>query len=113
MFIPTLGAPGGQWNADLMYVDEITGRIYVFDVSIANVDSNSSQRRGGGAGGAEAALRQCETDKRGLPIGRQVQNEIGRNTTFVPFVMSSAGGFGPAARLFLKYLYKTSREKNR
>jgi hypothetical protein len=113
VFIPTPRAPGGQWKADVMFVDDVTGKIYVIDASIVNIDSNSSQRRGGGAEGAEAALRQCEADKRRLPIGLQIQNELGSNTTFVPFVMSSAGGFGPAARLFLKYLYKTSRERGR
>ena len=91
----------------------VMGMTYVIDASIVNIDSNTSQRRGGGAEGAEAALRQCEADKRGLPIGLQIQNELGSNTTFVPFVMSSAGGFGPAARTFLKYLYKTSRERGR
>ena len=113
VLIPTPGAPGGQWKADAMFVDDVTGMTYVIDASIVNIDSNTSQRRGGGAEGAEAALRQCEADKRGLPIGLQIQNELGSNTTFVPFVMSSAGGFGPAARTFLKYLYKTSRERGR
>jgi hypothetical protein len=56
----------------------------------------------------EAALRACGAEKRALPIARQIQND-GSNKVFVPFVMSSAGGFGPGARKFLKFLYKSSR----
>jgi hypothetical protein len=59
----------------------------------------------------EAALRACEAEKRALPIARQIQND-GSNKVFVPFVMSSAGDFGPDARKFLKFLYKFSRERN-
>ena len=106
-----LDVPGGQWKAGLMYMDSVSGKTYVLDVSIVNVDSATSQRRGGGFGAVEAALCRCEADKRALPIAQQIQND-GSNKIFVPFVMSSAGGFGPAARKFLKYLYKTSRDRN-
>ena len=40
-------------------------------------------------------------------------SEVGINTKFVPFVMSSLGGFGPAARAFLAEAYKVARTENR
>jgi hypothetical protein len=52
-------------------------------------------------------------EKRGLPVARQIISEQGIHTIFVPLVMSSAGGFGPAARNFLKLLYKTARDCGR
>ena len=106
-----LDVPGGLWKADIIFMDDESGKVYVIDVSIVNTDSATSQRRRGDFGAAEAALRAREADKRALPIARQIQND-GSNKVFVPFVMSSAGGFGPEARKFLKFLYKSSRERN-
>ena len=106
-----LDVPGGQWKAGIIFMDDESGKVYVIDVSIVNTDSATSQRRRGDFGAAEAALRAREADKRALPIARQIQND-GSNKVFVPFVMSSAGGFGPEARKFLKFLYKSSRERN-
>jgi hypothetical protein len=94
-----------------MFMDDESGKVYVIDVSIVNTDSATSQRRRDDFGAVEAALRACEAEKRALPIARQIQND-GSNKVFVPFVMSSAGGFGPDARKFLKFLYKSSRERN-
>jgi hypothetical protein len=102
---------GGQWKADICFMDDESGKVYVIDVSLVNTDSATSQRRRGDFGAVEAALRACEAEKRALPIARQIQND-GSNKVFVPFVMSSAGGFGPDARKFLKFLYKSSRERN-
>ena len=53
------------------------------------------------------------TEKRRLSVARCIDNEQGSITTFVPFVMSSSGAFGPAARDFLKVLYKSARERGR
>jgi hypothetical protein len=44
--------------------------------------------------------------KRALPAARDIIEEEGPQTCFIPFVMSSSGGFGPAARAFLKNLYR-------
>jgi hypothetical protein len=107
-----LDVPGGQWRADVMFMGDVSGKSYVLDVSIVNTDSATAQRTGRDFGAVEASLCRCEADKRALPIARQIQND-GSNKIFVPFVMSSAGGFGPAARSFLKYLYKISRDRNR
>ena len=60
---------------------------------------------------AKAAHRNGERKKINLPVARQIQND-GSNKVFVPFVMSSAGGFGPAARRFLKFLYESARGRN-
>ena len=106
-----LDVPGGQWKAGTIFMGDESGKVYVIDVSIVNTDSATSQRRRGDFGAVEAALRACEAEKRALPIARQIQND-GSNKVFVPFVMSSAGGFGPDARKFLKFLYKSSRERN-
>ena len=92
-------------------MEDESGGVYVFDVSIVNTDSATTQRRRGDFGAVKAALKTCEAEKRALPIARQIQND-GSNKVFVPFVMSSAGGFGPDARKFLKFLYKSSRERN-
>ena len=104
--------PGGTWNADILFMDEISQTEFIIDVNIVNVDSVTSQRRRRDFGAVEAALRDGEREKRNLPVARQIQND-GSNKIFVPFVMSSAGGFGPAARGFLKLLYKSARERNR
>jgi hypothetical protein len=55
----------------------------------------------------EAALREKGYFRRPC---RFMTNKI--NTTFVPFVMSSAGGFGPD-RDFPKFVFKTARERGR
>jgi hypothetical protein len=85
-------------------MDDESRKMYVIDFSIVNTDSATTQRRRGDFGAVEAALRAFEAVKRALPIARQIQND-GSNKVFVPFVMSSAGGFGPDARKFLKFLY--------
>jgi hypothetical protein len=67
-------------------------------------------RRGGGAtGSVDEALRRREREKRALPAARDIIDQEGPQTCFNPFVMSSSGGFGPAARAFLKTLYATAR----
>ena len=67
-------------------------------------------RRGGGAtGSVDEALRRHEREKRALPAARDIIDQEGPQTCFNPFVMSSSGGFGPAARAFLKTLYATAR----
>ena len=103
--------PGGHWKADTIFMDDESGKTYVIDVSIVNTDSATTQRLRGDFGAVEAALRAREAEKRALPIARQIQND-GSNKVFVPFVMSSAGGFGPDARKFLKFLYKSSRGRS-
>jgi len=103
----------GWWNADIRFITDGSGRIFVVDVSLVNVDSATQLRRGGDAGDVEAALMEREAEKRALPAARQIIDDQGSNTTFVPFVMSSAGGFGPAARKFLKFLFKVARERGK
>ena len=101
------------WKADIQFVDENSGLTYVIDVSVVNIDSTTSLRRVGGFGDVEAALLEEERAKRDLPTPRRIIDEEGNSTIFVPFIMSSSGGFGPAARSFLKHLYRTSRERGK
>jgi hypothetical protein len=110
-----LWIPGfGWWNADLCFTADGIVRRFVVDVSVVNLDSATSRRRTGSSfADVELALRQRETEKRRLPVARWIDNEQGSITTFVPFVMSSSGAFGPAARDFLKVLYKSARERGR
>ena len=50
-------------------MDENSGLTYVMnDVSVVNIDSATSLRRGGGFGDVEAALVEEERAKRDLPI---------------------------------------------
>ena len=82
----------------------------VIGISIVNTDSATEARRGGGATGSVVeALRRREREKRALPAAREIHDQEGLQTCFVPFVMSSSGGFGPAARAFLKTLYASAR----
>jgi hypothetical protein len=106
-------ASGETWYADLKFVVDKTGEVITFDVSVVNTDSATAGRRRGGAGDVEAALVEREAEKWRLPAAREIRNEEGSNTTFVPFVMSSSGGFGPSARGFLKRLYKVAWEEGK
>jgi len=94
-----------------MFMGYESGIMDELEVSIVDTDSATTQRRRGDFGAVKAAPRACEAEKRALPVARQIQND-GSNKVFVPFVMSSAGVFGPGARKFLKFLYKSSRERN-
>eukprot|EP00613_Pedinella_sp_CCMP2098_P005349 CAMPEP_0171602768 /NCGR_PEP_ID=MMETSP0990-20121206/5650_1 /TAXON_ID=483369 /ORGANISM="non described non described, Strain CCMP2098" /LENGTH=118 /DNA_ID=CAMNT_0012165049 /DNA_START=291 /DNA_END=644 /DNA_ORIENTATION=+ len=95
-----------------MPMDEVSEKSYVLGVSIVSTDSATTQRTGRDFGAVGASLCRCEADKWVLATARQIQND-GNNKTFIPFVRSSAGGFGPAARSFLKFLYMISRDRSR
>ena len=99
------------WHADIMLVDDTSGTSCVIDVAIVNIDSATALQRRGDFGDVEAPLVQAEAEKRALPIPQRVIQEENNSVVFVPFVMSSAGGFGPAARAFLKVLYRTARAR--
>ena len=99
-----LGVSGDLWKAGTMPMDDGSEVTYLVEVSIVNTDSATTQRRRGDFGAVEIALRACEAVKRALPIARQIQKDCS-NKVFVPFVMSSAGGFSPDRRKFLNFLY--------
>jgi hypothetical protein len=103
----------GRWDADIKFVAGCSGWIFVIDVSLVNVDSATQLRWRGNAGDVEAALREREAEKGALPAARQILDDQGSNTTFVPFVMSSAWGFGPAAQKLFKLVFKAARERGR
>ena len=100
------------WHADIMLVDDTSGTSYVIDVAIVNIDSATALQRRGDFGDVEASWFRR---RRRSGLCRSLSVSSRRRTTrwsfFVPFVMSSAGGFGPAARAFLKVLYKTARAR--
>ena len=104
---------GAVWAADIKFVVDATGETVTIDVSLVNTDSVSGGRRGGGPESVVAALVQRENEKRALPAARRGDNEQGSNNTFVPFVMSSSGGFGPSALAFLKKLYHSARQSGK
>ena len=101
------------WHSDIQFLDDSTGRLFVVDVALVNIDAATALQRRGDFGDAEASLVQVEEEKRALPIPARLEQAEGASTVFVPFVMSSAGGFGPAARAFLKTLYATARARGR
>ena len=101
------------WHSDIQFFDDSTGRLFVVDVAIVNIDSATALRRRGDFGDVEASLVQVKDEKKDLPIPARLEQAERGSTVFVPFVMSSAGGFGPAARAFLKSLYATARARGR
>ena len=64
---------------------------------------------GSGLGTAERLLEAEEEKRRRNPTVVERTSGSGNIKKFVPFVMSSFGGFGPAAREFLTMAYRTAR----
>ena len=79
------------------------------DVAIVNVDSHTSIERFSGLGSAERLLEAEEEKRRRNPTVVERTSGSGNIKKFVPFVMSSFGGLGPAAREFLTMAYRTAR----
>ena len=106
-------APDGSrdsWHADVAFIHAVSGRHYFVDVTVVNFDADSYMARCRRPGDVERLLVAEEQAKRNQPVVRRILSERGNSKIFVPFVMSSAGGFGPEARKFLKGLYRDARE---
>jgi len=99
-----------SWHADIAFIHAVSGQHYFVDVTVVNFDADSYLARCRRPGDVERLLVAEEQAKRNQPIVRRILNERGNSKVFVPFVMSSAGGFGPEARKFLKGLYRDARE---
>ena len=99
-----------SWHADIAFIHAVSGQHYFVDVTVVNFDADSYLARCRRPGDVERLLVAEEQAKRNQPIVRRILNERGNSKIFVPFVMSSAGGFGPEARKFLKGLYRDARE---
>ena len=100
---------GGTWNADLTYVDQATGQEYLIDVAIVNVDSDTSVSSWHRLGDTERLLEAEERARRRNRVVQGYINGSGNMKIFVPFVVSSFGGFGPAARDLLTKAYAVAR----
>ena len=98
-----------DWKADLAFFDQHSGVEYLVDVAIVNVDSHTSIGRFSGLGSAERLLEAEEERRRRNPTVVERTSGSGNIKKFVPFVMSSFGGLGPAAREFLTMAYRTAR----
>jgi len=98
-----------RWKADLAFFDQHSGVEYLVDVAIVNVDSHTSIERFSGLGSAERLLEAEEEKRRRNPTVVERTSGSGNIKKFVPFVMSSFGGLGPAAREFLTAAYRTAR----
>jgi hypothetical protein len=98
-----------DWKADLAFFDQHSGVEYLVDVAIVNVDSHTSIERFSGLGSAERLLEAEEERRRRNPTVVERTSGSGNIKKFVPFVMSSFGGLGPAAREFLTMAYRTAR----
>ena len=105
---------GASWNSDVAAVMS-NGELVIFDVAVVVADSKTSLERHlrGDSNDVEAQLVEEEEKRRRNPVVEGLVSEVGINTKFVPFVMSSLGGFGPAARAFLAEAYKVARTENR
>jgi hypothetical protein len=104
---------GASWNSDVAAVMS-SGELIIFDVAVVVADSKTSLERNlrGDCNDVEAQLVAEEEERRRNPVVEGVVSGAGNNTKFVPFVMSSLGGFGPAARAFLNEAYKVARKEN-
>jgi len=100
-----------SWRADIAFIHAVSGLHYFVDVTVVNFDADSYISRCHRPGDVERLLVAEERAKRNQPVVRRILSERGNSKIFVPFVMSSAGGFGPEARKFLKGLYKDARER--
>jgi len=105
---------GASWNSDIAAV-LTSGELILFDVAVVTADSKTSLDRHlrGDSNDVEAQLVEEEERRRRNPVVEGLMSEVGINTKFVPFVMSSLGGFGPAARAFLEEAYKVARKEDR
>jgi hypothetical protein len=105
---------GASWNSDVAAVMS-SGELIIFDVAVVVADSKTSLERNlrGDCNDVEAQLVAEEERRRRNSVVEGVVSGAGNNTKFVPFVMSSLGGFGPAARAFLNEAYKVARKENR
>ena len=102
-----------NWNADLVFYAQASGVEYIFDFAILNVDAASYSARCRSLGDAQRLLVAEENSRRQNRVVQGLLNERGSTRIFVPFVMLSNGGFGPAARDFLTTLYRTARAEDR
>jgi hypothetical protein len=105
---------GGAWNSDVAAVMS-SGELVIFDVAVVSADCKTSLERHlrGDSNDVEDQLVAEEEKRRRNPVVEGLVNGVGNNTRFVPFVMSSLGGFGPAARAFLNEVYEVARKENR
>jgi len=104
---------GSGFDTDVTYLDPMTGKRVILEVSIVSLGSDTSVNTSASAGldSAKRLLVRRENEKRQNRTICNIINEEGNQTVFIPFVMSSCGGFGPSATAFLKAVYATAKAK--
>lgn len=111
----SLAAGGESLDTDVLYFDPASGKRTILEVSIVTVGSDSSVR--GSARRGYDAVTKLLVDREKMKcsgtVARRLIDEEGSSTTFIPFVMSSCGGFGPAATSFLKSVYDQAKASNK
>jgi hypothetical protein len=91
---PVQAADGDSTVADVVYIDNASGRRVILEVSIVSVGSDSAMAGSARAGleGTTALQRAREEEKRNHGVIRKLLNDSGNQTTFTPIIVS-----GPAA----------------
>ena len=72
------------WHSDIQFFYHSTGRLFVVDIAIVNIDAATALRRRGDFGDVEASLVQVEDKKKALPIPARLEQTERGSTVFVP-----------------------------
>jgi hypothetical protein len=108
---PVEAADGDSTVADVVYVDSVSGRRVILEVSVVTVGSDSSLAGSARAGleGTTRLLREREEEKRSHRVIQKLLNDSGNSTIFTPIVMSASGAMGPSMIAFLQGVYERAK----
>jgi hypothetical protein len=106
---PVTSADGDSTVADVVYVDNVSGKRVILEVSVVTVGSDSSLAGSARAGleGTTALLREREEEKRNHAVIQKLLNDSGNQTIFTPIAMSASGAM---VLLVISFLRKACRE---
>jgi len=112
---PVTASDGNAMNADVVYVDNASGKRVILEVAVLSVNSDSSLGASARAGldSVRALLMRKEAEKRNHAVIRRLINEEGNSTTFIPIVMTANGAMGPSMVAFLKESYDRAKTLER
>ena len=108
---PVEPADGDSTVADVVYVDNVSGKRVILEVSVVTVGSDSSLAGSARAGleGTTALLREREEEKRNHAVIQKLLSDSGNQTIFTPIVMSASGAMGPSMIAFLQGVYERAK----
>jgi hypothetical protein len=108
---PVAAADGDSTVADVVYVDNVSGKRVILEVSVVTVGSDSSLAGSARAGleGTTKLLREREAEKRNHGVIQKLLNDSGNSTIFTPIVMSASGAMGPSMIAFLQSVYERAK----